>query len=81
MGVQATVHVDDLSGHIAALIGSKVNTHISDIFRTSVTIHHDIAQENILKYLRYICLVLRGNDQAGTHTVASDILLAVLGCC
>ena len=81
MGVQSAVYVDDLSGHIAALIGSKVNAGVTDVLRATITVNHNITCEDVLEHLRHMRLVLRGDDEARTHAVAADVLLAVLGCC
>ena len=48
MGVQSAVNIDDLTGHIAALVRCEIDAHMSDIFGASVTVHHDVAQENVL---------------------------------
>ena len=80
MRVQTTIHIDDLTGNVCALIRSQVYAHMSDILRTSIAIDTDIAQEDILQSLRYISSILRGNDQTGTYTVTADVLLTVLQC-
>ena len=48
MGIQAAVNIDDLARHILALIGGKVNTHMTDILRTTIAVNHNVACENVL---------------------------------
>ena len=80
MGIQAAVNIDDLARHILALIGGKVNTHMTDILRAAVPVHHDVAGEDILQDLRNVSFVFRGDDKTGSYAVAADVLLAVLQC-
>ena len=80
MGIQAAVNIDDLARHILALIGGKVNTHMTDILRTAVPVHHDVAGEDILQGLRNVSFVFRSDNKTGSDAVAADVLLAVLQC-
>ncbi len=78
MGIQAAVYIDDLSGYIAALIRRKIHAHVAYVFRASVTVDHDIAQEDILQGLGDMGIVFRCDDQPRTDAVAPDILLSIL---
>ena len=78
VGIEAAVHGYYLAGEVAALIGSKVKTHVADILRTAVTVYHDVVQEDASQSLRNMSLVLRSYNKTRTNAVAADVLLAVL---
>ena len=78
MGVHAAIHVDDLAGHIGALVAAEVHGRMGNVLGAAVAVDHDGAQEDVLQSLGHLALVLRSHDQARTDAVAADVLLAVL---
>ena len=81
MGVQTAIHIDNLSCYVAAFIGSEIYAHMTDVFRTAVSVNRNIVKENILQNLRNARFVFRCDNKAWSDTVAADFFLAVLECC
>ena len=78
MGVHTTIYIDNLTGDISAFVRAEEYAHMADIFWTTVAVYHDIAQENVFQHLWNFSFVVWCYNQTRTHTIATNVIFAVL---